>query len=140
VFVPKASGPKKPPQKGGHKGAKKPGEIELPLTEDGTSPCLRSETQESDCPTKEGVPKTQDPIPLEFGREAYPVSTSLGEVHNRCMGFVSNSRGIGSCVLGTPFFVGQFFIRNLRWIKFHLGPCRKSDKKNVYIYIETNST
>jgi hypothetical protein len=26
------------------------------------------------------------------GREAYPVSTSLGEVHHRCMGFVSNSR------------------------------------------------
>jgi hypothetical protein len=41
------------------------------------------------------------------GREAYPVSTSLGEVHHRCMGFVSNSRGIGSCVSGTPSFVGQ---------------------------------
>jgi hypothetical protein len=41
-------------------------EIELPLTEDGTSPCLRSETQESDCPTKEDVPETQDPIPLEL--------------------------------------------------------------------------
>jgi hypothetical protein len=40
-------------------------------------------------------------------REAYPVSTSLGEVHHRCMGFVSNSRGIGSCVSGTPSFVGQ---------------------------------
>ena len=41
------------------------------------------------------------------GREAYPVSTSLGEVHHRCMGFVGNSRGIGSCVSGTPSFVGQ---------------------------------
>jgi hypothetical protein len=40
-------------------------------------------------------------------REAYPVSTSLGEVHHGCMGFVSNSRGIGSCVSGTPSFVGQ---------------------------------
>jgi hypothetical protein len=41
------------------------------------------------------------------GRETYPVSTSLGEVHHRCVGFVSNSRGIGSCVSGTPSFVGQ---------------------------------
>jgi hypothetical protein len=41
------------------------------------------------------------------GREAYPVSTSLGEVQHRCMGFVSNSRGIGSCVSGMPSFVGQ---------------------------------
>ena len=45
--------------------------------------------------------------PCSSGREAYPVSTSLGEVHHRCMGFVSNSRGIGSCVSGTPSFVGQ---------------------------------
>jgi hypothetical protein len=41
------------------------------------------------------------------GRETCPVSTSLGEVHHRYMGFVSNSRGIGSCVSGTPSFVGQ---------------------------------
>ena len=41
------------------------------------------------------------------GRKTYPVSTSLGEVHHRCVGFVSNSRGIGSCVSGTPSFVGQ---------------------------------
>ena len=41
------------------------------------------------------------------GRETYPVSTSLGEVHHRCVGLVSNSRGIGSCVSGTPSFVGQ---------------------------------
>ena len=39
-------------------------------------------------------------------REAYPVSTSLGEVHHGFMGFVSNSRGIGSCVSVTPSFVG----------------------------------
>jgi hypothetical protein len=51
MFVPKASGHKKPPQKGGFKGAKKPGSrkffsviaIELLLTEVGTSSCLRSE-------------------------------------------------------------------------------------------------
>jgi hypothetical protein len=41
------------------------------------------------------------------GREAYPVSTSLGEVHHGFMGFVSNSRGIGYCVSGTPSFVEQ---------------------------------
>jgi hypothetical protein len=49
----------------------------------------------------------QLPVPLPSGREAYPVSTSLGEVHHRCIGFVSNSRGIGSCVSGTPSFGGQ---------------------------------
>jgi hypothetical protein len=33
--------------------------------------------------------------------------TVQGEVHHRCVGFVSSSRGIGSCVSGTPSFVGQ---------------------------------
>jgi hypothetical protein len=46
-------------------------------------------------------------VSCSSGRETYPVSTSLGEVHHRCMGFVSNSRGIGSCVSGTRSFVGQ---------------------------------